>query len=450
MTTRRTRRNFLSALGSTGVATLAGCTGALDGGTDRPELDVAALREVEQLGSPAIPAQTPAPIAQTFLDHNESRARELLDSVPESMSRSEVPNQAVRRIYAEAYEDATRRLETARSERTLFEQVRSLRYARGSAAMAKGTYDAAVGELSEGDVRSEVETVQSAVASFRSAHRYLGDAPGPALVVHADVEEFVDAATRYLGRTTETGRYAESAPRVGEMLDGLESARASLEAARHLSERYRDSLSDPQDFGDVFQESASWLVGVVEDRRDDYPDDYGPDSPLIDQFDRNLDDTPAEQLLAEALAHVHFRTDGIREELRAGRIASALLEVHVAERNRRALESAIDAVRKGAFGAPQSASAVRETKLAALEAVESARSSPVYPPVTRRALVNVSHRLGQGDSYLERSLEYDTYRSARNAMGQYAYVQFVARETPETSAWLLGVVNATRDESDES
>ncbi|KAB1191287.1 hypothetical protein GJR99_16040 [Haloferax sp. MBLA0078] len=444
---RRTRRNFLAALGGTGIATLAGCTTVLDGGgDDRPELDVAALRGVERLGTLSVPVRTPTPIAPWFLEESDSRARAMLASVPEEMDSAEVPNEAVRRIYADAREDAARYLERAGTAKSPYERLRTLRAARGSAAMAKGTYEAAIGELDGVDVRSEVESVRSAVESFRSAHRYLGDEPGPTLVVHTDIEQFAAAATRYLGHTTETGRYAESAPRVGEMFDELESARASLAAARHFSERYRASLSDPQEFGDVFQQSASWLVGVVEDRRDEYPDDYGPDNPLVDQLDRDLDDTPARDLLTEAFAHLHFRVDGARAELRRDRIASALLEVHAAERNRRALEAAISAVRNGAFGAPQSASAVRETKLAALQAVESARSTSVYPSVTRRTLTDVSHRLGQGDSYLERSLETDTYRSARNAMGQYAYVQFVAREAPETSAWVLGAVNAARDE----
>lgn len=441
---RRTRRNFLTAFGTTGIVTLAGCTGAFDGGTDRPELDVSALREVERLGSPAIPTRTPAPISQTFLDSSESRAREMLDSVPESMSSSAVPNQAVRRIYADAYEDAVRSLEDARSEKTRFEQVHSLRHARGSGAMVNGTYDAAVGELDVADIRPRVESLRSEVTSFERDHQYVGGELGPALVVHAAVERFVAVASRYLDNTAEAGQYSESAPRVGEMLEALESARASLEAARHLSERYRESLSDPQDFGDVFRQSASSLVAVVEDRRAAYPDGY---EPIFEDIDRDVEDAPAHNLLVETFVHMRFGAKNARDALRDDRLATSLLEVHASERNRRALESAETAVKRGNYDAPESARTVRETKLAALEAVESARSTSVHPPVTRRALTDVAHRVDQGDGYLERSVEEDTYRSARNAMGQYAFVKFVAEATPGTSAWVLGVVAAARDGS---
>lgn len=444
-----TRRGILAAFGSTAVASLAGCTTVLDDGERaRPELDAAALREVERLGSPAYPLRTPVPIARSFVADSDTRARELLGSVPETMTAGSVPNEAVRDAYERAREDADRALERATSARSPLERVGGLRYARETAAMAYGTYEAAVGELTEDDVRSQAASLRRDLDSVRGEHRYLGRELGPALVVHADVERYVVTASRYLGNVDELGRYEGSAPHVGEMLAELEAARASLEAARHFSDRHRASLSDAQEFGAVFRQSASSLTAVVEDRRERYPDDYGPDTPLIDGFDRTLDDTPAKVLLSDTFAQMEFSVTGAREELDAGRPANALFDVHAAERNRRALEAASAAIRRGEFGKPQSATAVRETKLAALEALESARSTPIRPHVTRRALTRVSSRIDRGDSYLERSLESDTYRSARNAMGEYAYTEFTARETPDTSAWLLGAVTAVLGRGD--
>ncbi|KAB1185058.1 MULTISPECIES: hypothetical protein [Haloferax] len=445
---RRTRRDVLALVGTAGITSLAGCSGVLDSrGDDRPDLDAEALRAVERLGSPAFPARTPAPIETTLLETSRSRARTLLDSVPESMSSRTVPNEAVRNIYAEERADAIRALDRASTERTRFEQMRSLRYARGNAAMVKGTYEAAVGEITEDEVVSERDSLREEVESFRQAHRYFGDDLGPALVVHGEIEDFLAVASRYLDNADDPVRHGGSAPGVGEMLDAVESARASLESARHLADRYRQSLSDPQDFGHVFEETASSLSDIVEARRDDYPDDYGPTSQLFDDFDRPIEDTPAAELLVETFIHLHYGVEGIREAVRRDRVANALLEAHVAERSRRAFEAAKVAVRRGEYGTLQSAAEVRDEKLAALEALESARSDHSSPDVTRRALTDVAHRVDRGDRYLERSLEDDTHRSARNALGQYAFVAYTARETPNVSAWLLGAMRAALGES---
>ncbi|KAB1189996.1 hypothetical protein GJR96_17645 [Haloferax sp. MBLA0076] len=443
---RETRRRFLAALGVVGATSLTGCLGELDLQNDeRPALDVATLREVEALGSPTFPATTPAPIAPTFLEESEARARELLDSVPATMDSSAVPNEAVRHIYAEAYEDATRRLDRPSSETTPFETLRSLRSARGRAAMAKGTYEAAVGELTEDDVRAMADSLRSDIESFRLAHRYLGDDVGTALVLHAEVEDFVAAAARFLNNAGERGRYGGSAPRVGEMADAVEWARASLEGARHLADRYRGTLSNPRHFGDLFRESASSLTAIVADRRGEYPDTYRP---LLDDFDSDLDDTPAENLLMETFVHMHFGVEQARDELRAGRPANSLLGAHAAERHRRASEAAQAAVRNDEYLSLDAATQVHEEKLSALEALETARSTRSPSVLTRRALTDVASRIDQGDSYLERSLEADTYRSARNALGQYAFVAFTARETPGVSAWVLGAIRARPADDD--
>ncbi|KTG26584.1 hypothetical protein [Haloferax profundi] len=443
---RETRRGFISALAVAGATSLAGCLGELDLQTDeRPDLDVKTLREVEALGSPAFPATTPAPVSPTFLEASKARAEELLDSVPATMDSAAVPNEAVRNIYAEAYEDATRRLDRASSEATPFETLRSLRSARGSAAMAKGTYEAAVGELTEDDVRGMAGSIRSDIESFSLSHRYLGDDPGTALVAHADVEDFLAAAARYLDRVGETGRYDRSAPRVGEMVDAVESSRASLEGARHLADRHRDTLSNPRDFGDLFQESASSLTALVADYRGEYPDTHRP---LLDDFDTDLDDTPAKILLMETFVHMHFGVQQARDELRAGSPANSLLGAHAAERHRRAFEAARAAVRNDEYVSLDAATRVRDEKLAGLEALETADSTRSSSALTRRALTDVASRIDRGDSYLERSLANDTYRSARNALGEYAFVVFTAREAPGVSAWILGALRARLGDDD--
>ncbi|WP_148414227.1 hypothetical protein [Haloferax sp. KTX1] len=444
----RTRRDVLASLAGVGVAGLAGCT-ALDSSgsdSDSPTLDPAALREVMELGSPGFPARVPAPIAESFLERGRARARELLDSVPETMSPEEVPNEAVREIYAEAYADAAEDLAPSDADESPFETLRGLRYARGAAAMAKGTYDAAVGDLTEADVREEAEAVRADIESFRLGTRYLGDEPDRALVVYEAVENLVAAAVRYLDNAGEYGRYADSAPRVGELLDAVESARASLDGARHVRDRYLASIADPIEFTDAFESTASSLAGITEDRRAEYPQEGLESVVAAEGFDtEKLESMPAKDLLVETFVEVERGLQDAREGLRSGRFATALVGVHTAETHRRAFEEAVTAVKRGRYDSVESAAAVRDAKLGALEALEAARSDGSNPHLTRRALVDIAYQIGRGDGYFRDDYYEDgDPRAARNALAQYATAEFAARETPGASAWVLGTLAAER------
>ncbi|ELZ88566.1 hypothetical protein [Haloferax sulfurifontis] len=445
----RTRRDVLASLAGVGVAGLAGCT-ALDSSgsdSDSPTLDPATLRAVMELGSPAFPARVPAPIFESFLERGRARARELLDSCPETMSPEEVPNEAVREIYAEAYADAAEALAPSDTDESPFETLRGLRYARGAAAMAKGTYDAAVGDLTEADVRDEAAAVRADIESFRLGTRYLGDEPDRALVVYDAVEDFVAGAARRLDNADEYGRYADSAPRVGELLDAVESARASLDGARHVRDRYLASIHDPVDFTDAFESTASSLGAVVEDRRAEYPEEGGLEAVIEGEgFDtEELESTPAKDLLVETFVEVESGLRDAREALRSGRFATALVGSHTAETHRRAFEEAVTAVKRGRYESVESAAAVRDAKLGALEALEAARSDESNPHLTRRALVDIAYMVGNGDDYLgDDYYEDGDPRSARNAVSEYATAEFAARETPAVSAWVLGTLAAER------
>ncbi|MGB9954915.1 hypothetical protein ACOZ4B_00755 (plasmid) [Haloferax prahovense] len=447
----RTRRDVLASLAGVGVVGFAGCT-ALDAGESESEsddsaLDAAALREVRELGSPAFPARVPVPIAESYLERGRARARELLASCPETMSPEEVPNEAVREIYAEAYADAAEDLERTTADETPFEALRGLRYDRGAAAMAKGTYDAAVGDLTEADVRDEAESVRADIESFRLGTRYLGDEPDRALVVYEAIENLVTAASRYLDNTDEYSRYAGSAPRVGELLDAVESARASLDGARHVRDRYLASIVDPVDFTDVFESTASSLAVIIEDRRAEYPEEGGLESVVAAEgFDaEELERTPAKDLLVETFIEFGSGVRTVREALRIDRFATALVGAHTAETHRRAFEDAVTAIKRGRYDSVESAAAVRDAKLGALEALEAARSDGSNPHLTRRALVDIAHMVDHGDSYFRDDYYEDgDPRAARNALAQYATTEFTARETPGASAWVLGTLAADR------
>lgn len=445
----RTRRDVLASLAGVGVAGLAGCT-ALDAGesdSDDSALDPAALEAVMELGSPAFPARVPAPIADSFLEQSRGRARELLDFCPETMSPEEVPNEGVRNVYAEAYADATAALERTTADESPFETLQGLRYARGAAAMVKGTYDAAVGDLTEADVRDEAESARADIESFRLGTRYLGDEPDRALVVYEAVENLVAGAVRSLDNADEYGRYADSAPRVGELLDAVESARASLDGARHVRDRYLASIADPIDFTDAFASTASSLGGVTEDRRAEYPEERGLEAVVAGEgFDlEQLESTPAKDLLVETFVEVERGLRDAREGLQNDRFATALVGAHTAETHRRAFEDAVTAVKRGRYESAESAAAVRDAKLGALEALEAARSDGSNPHLTRRALVDIAHMVDRGDGYFRDDYYEDgDPRAARNALAQYATTEFAARETPDVSAWVLGTLAAER------
>ncbi|ELZ97968.1 hypothetical protein C440_01933 [Haloferax mucosum ATCC BAA-1512] len=447
---RRTRRDALAGLGTVCLAGLAGCSGVLgpneSGESDDSfDLDASTVRETVALGTPTVNKRVPARISQAFLDELEARVRELLDSAPESASTVEIPNEAVRNTYTERRADALRSLEWAAEAETPFETMRSLTGACQDAAAALATYEAAVGTRTADDVLSERKPTSDALHSFWLGHRYFGDDPSQTLVVHASVENFVAKSANRLDSMDETRRFESGAPAVGELAGDLESARVALENARHITDSYWSMLSDPTDFTDVFEQTASSLVSFVTDQGDGVPTSVAA---ILDEFDRDLERTPAESLFSETFGGIFAPIDDASEELRNGRPASALLAVHETERNYRAFEAATAAVQDGRLGAVESAAEVRDAKLDALEAIESARSADVHPSLTRRVLSTIDYPVSDGDNSFERALDDDPRYLANDAMGQYRFAAYVARESPDVSAWLVGAVEAARGESD--
>lgn len=409
-----------------------------DGGPDDPDVsyDDSALRRVVGLGTPAIPRTFPVEIESDHVAANRDRALSLLSSAPESPG---IPNEAVAREYADRYEEAVEALARAEEARTPYERLDALQSARWFAADVSAVSTAFAGDLTREEVLARREPIRERLTRLRDRWRYVGDDLAVAVDVHGTVESRVDYAEGTLERAAERrGPDENRVLAVGSAAGTVELARTAAENATYYYDRFVESLTDPRPLEDALDRTARVLVSDVTARCPE---------PLADEwesrFDRDLAYTAAHDLLRDAVSDATWRCRAAREARDREGIASAVLTAAGADRDLRALDRVRAAVDRGAYGVPRSTEAARREKLAALEAIETARAAT--PTVltsgwTRGAVENVD----RGDRTLSRAIEHDGVgvNEVARAVAAYAWARTRAAATPGALSRLTAVLDA--------
>jgi hypothetical protein len=431
-----TRRALLFTAGL-GVGVL-GAIGLERGGSDAPDVsyDADALQRIATLGTPTTPRTLPVEITPAHLERHRDRARSLLSSAP---ADPDIPNEAIAREYADRYETAVDALSRAETARTPAERLGDLRSARWFAADVSAIFAAYRGDLTRAEVLARREPIRRELASFRDRWRYVGDDPVVAIVVHREIESEIGYAESMLEQATERrGDEGSRVLRVGSAAGTVELARTAVADATFLYDQFVGGLDDgdARALGDAFARTARVLGANVTER-----------CPTVDASEREAEfdaGTVARPLLDDAFSTVRWqcrdRLGGVRE--RAG-VASAVLAAGAADRDLRALDRAREAVERRAYDGTPSVEVARREKLAALEAVETARTATPAALAVRWAAA-AAREIRYGDDDLDRTIDGGTVDASDVArtVASYAWGRARADATPAALSRVTGALGA--------
>ncbi|WP_134671505.1 hypothetical protein [Halorussus marinus] len=438
---RTTRRGFLALAASAG---LAGCNGFGYFSDDRgPTVEGAALSEVASTDPPTVTERFPVEVEQSYLDEAAATAREHLSAVPAPLDESDVPNGVIRQEVSRLYEEANEALADAAEATTTADAMGRLRDAREDARAAAAAWAAIDGDLDREAVRASIPTVRRALEEFQFRWRYVGQAPVRAVLAHAQIEERVGFAGRRLRGAGEHHRRYRRRPdnplAIGEFAGEVESARAAIDDAAYVYDRYVASLGDPRPIGEGLRAVGESLVETLDERREALPGE--PHAEASSLVDRDVEGTP----IAEALTGLRDAeyADGLDDELATGRRASVVLSVHDTLAQVRAFERLRERVADGEFVRVETIEDVRTIRDAAVDAVAAAADSERHSRLDRRLLASLGD-FGYADRQIEEYADRDQVPVDWLVpdLSYYVAIEARAREVPAASATVAEAIGS--------
>lgn len=428
---RITRRGVLALAGATA---LAGCS-ALDalGGEEPVELDGEAVAAIPD-GEPSVTEPFPVAVAESHARASADRARESLDQAPLPFDDGEIPNGAMREELTHRADRARESLERADAAESDRQRLRHLASARERARSVAAAWAYVEGDLAPADVREAAAAVGSDAQAFRDAWEYVGDDPVRALLAAEVVESKASAAGRYAERDR-PGERAENALTVGEDAGEVEHARASLADARHVAERFRDSLSEERALRGTFEGAREALIGEIRTRRDSLPGD--PEEPSSLHPD-DLDGTTTESAVEE----LAWRVPEDEHLPGTGDPASDVLRRCEWLAYTEALAALLDRVDDGERYAVESVDELRERRTTAVEALRTALAESDDERLARWIGADVKHMIARADDGLDRHGETVDARYLDGEIGEYVAAAFAADAIPDACATALDALDA--------
>lgn len=418
-----TRRGML-ALAGTGAAALAGCGSLpLVGSDDTVRLDAAALADVASGEVPAVVEPLPVDVTDAYLAASRDRATALLEAVPLPLSADELPNGVMRNELAHSVEHARQALREAEEATGTVERLDRLRYAREHARAVAAAWAYAEDELTREDVRETAATVYANVREFREDWEYVGDDPVRALLVHDEVETWIETAQREAGDEDE--RAPTNAVTVGEFAGTVEFGLAHLDDARHVGERFTASLEDPTSLQGTFVDARQSLTETLAARRADIPSrDVDDPNELVD-VDRDIEDTPA----GIALDDLH------RSAARTFDPTENLADDVLVRYRRLALTGAFESLRErvadGERFTVASVADVREHREAAVSAIEGALAESPDRRLARELLADQVGVLAYADRDIGRYGDTVPADLLEGELSYYVSVTAIAGAVPD-------------------
>ncbi|MFO7834327.1 MAG: hypothetical protein R6V31_09815 [Halohasta sp.] len=378
-----TRRGMLTVAGAT---LLAGCS-ALDSGTgdDDETINGYRLSEVVPASAdePIVADSLPVEIEQSHLAESTRRVDDLLADLPIPFGPESVPNGHIRQRLTDAAEEATDRVEEARTAPSRLVALDRLRWARSEARYAAAGWAFVDDEVTEADLRNEHQTIVDEAESFEGEFVYLGDDPVTAALVYGQAERLLDSVLD--DGHTPNNRESSRLLSVAEWGEHVESARTQLDDARYLYDRYRSML--PDDAGTVDERLSAATETLRTDiqrrQKDIQPEPDGDNrlrwriwDDIRDDADVNTEQVydptgPASGLLAA--------TKGLTALLAADRLGDRL-------------DEGIDR--------PETVDDVRAARTAAVDAITSALDESPREELARPMLADAARAVGFADDRL--------------------------------------------------
>lgn len=389
MTDHDRRRRHLTRRGLMGVVAttaLAGCN-ALDGvsGDDEPTVRAHELTDIGPHESPTAPVHPSVPVevpSDVFTD-GRTRITGFLAELPLPLGPDDIPNEYVRRELTHEAEHATDGLHDALTAPTQLVALHSLQHARESARYAAAGWAYADDGLTASEMAQERNRTTNEAMSTREDHEYVGSDPVTAAVVHAEIERLLADAIE----THPPGREETDLLTVAEWGETVESAQASLDTARALTDALTESL--PTAAGTVettLTGAAETLLAAVRQRRSDLSPEQTADTRDIGRL--VLDD------LRRQADHRLTELDD------ADGPASAVVDANRQLAAIGAYQRVRDRYEAGDITRPETADAVRERRQRAYDALRAALRESSTPAMMRTVLVGPAHRVVTADEQL--------------------------------------------------
>ncbi|AFK21007.1 hypothetical protein E6P09_17750 (plasmid) [Haloferax mediterranei ATCC 33500] len=427
-----TRRGFFALAGATA---LAGCTGLGDVlGDNPPKLDGGELKGVLSTPFPSVTERFPIPIEESYLNETAASVEQRLTTVPAPFDAQEIPNGAIREELSEMYDDATGELEDAADEPSPLETMRTLRDAREQTRAVTASWAAIDDGLAFADVRKSVPQIRSDIDAFRGQWSYVGDDPIRAILAHRELEVLVASAGRRSRDAPERySREQETPILVGKFAGDLEEARAALDDAEYLYDRYESSMDDPRQVRSEIVSLADSLARTFRDRLKDLPNGDGQKPSSFVEPD--IEDTPVAAAMTKLFRDLDY-ADGLADELKTGQRTRAILSAHESLVRVRAFESLRERVNDGEYVTVESTEDVRKIRNSAIAAFEDALASREKSRLNRYVLSQIDGAIRYADRELDDYDEDDDVSVGwiNRELGQYVLVGAMARATPPTSA----------------
>ena len=378
-----TRRGVLTV---TGATLLAGCS-ALDPRTDDEAISALRLREVvpEDTDDPIVADSLPVAIERSTLAASAQRVDDHLADLPIPFGPESVPNGYIRQRLTEAAEEATDRVEAARTAPSRLVALNKLRWARSEARYATDGWAFVDRDLTEADLRSEHQAIVSEADSFGSEFAYLGTDPVTAALVYGQAERFLDSVRN--GGRTPTNRESSQLLTVAEWGDHVETARGKLDDARYLYDRYRSTLPDEAgSVADTLSTAVERLRADLQRRRKGLPgaptnDDSGLRFRLRDDI----------------------RSDAESSVDRVGEAPGPATAVSMATRGLTALlahDRLTDRIDDGETFGVETAADVRDARTAAVDAITAALDESPRTALVRPILADAARSVSFADDRL--------------------------------------------------
>ena len=369
---RLTRRRLLAGSAAS-LTALAGCSSLPIGGERDPELgfDPATLSRSVVQDMPDPPETYSAPVPETLATHHRRRARELLNGVPREPGFA---NEGLSTDLSEMRTDTLSEIENGPDELGPLQRLDEWRSIRSDAAEVRAAYDAATGTLGTATLTRRHDRLRQDLRAFESAWQSPGRNALDALATAYLLEDMRTDCWH----SVDLGEPVPSNPRTnplvtGRLAGGLEEGRALLDDLTELREAHREAastLTSYQDTLSVMADQFRYLIPVT--RRQ--VDLYLGDGARADDFERKIDDLPAEQVFYDVQAWTQRRIREAREERTRRNYARAIVRGGHALVMILALSQVVDAIQAGKYGMPATIEEVREYRDQAIAAVEEAQS----------------------------------------------------------------------------
>ncbi len=432
------RRTLLATGTLAFTSSVAGCLGYTesDDDADIPDIDTAALRELETADVPAIPSPLPIEVTDEHFEAQRERTQELLEPITDD-DISAVPNELIREDLADLVERAEDRFSSFEETPTDEREFSDIRSARQAAGEARGGYDAAIAGRTYDDAMADAETLETEMTTVQESLERTGDDGAEALIVYNEIEDHLVSGMKETERLKILSPEASAFEAVSEIDRHVETATSHLGVATHLDEQYDGA----ETYSDQFETAANVLAERLDDRLDDLPaGEFEDVSEAL--FDEIVDETPRERVVHLAM-NTKRGEETLQELLADGFVARATVRAFTLLRDSDAIEPLRDRVGDGDLDRPESVEDISALRDDALNAIENQRGEAGPEPLVETGLIDAIEGIYLADNDREQiaSPRHDSHEISR-VTGRYAVAAERARAVPEAVSELQDALEA--------